>query len=64
MTSLNRSLALALDEFYSTIRSVGVSAATGEGMPELFDALRTAGHEYVEFYLPELKVSSGTKRSA
>eukprot|EP01041_Mallomonas_annulata_P013811 gene13811-29368_t len=37
MSSMNRSLALVLDEFYRTITAVGVSAATGEGMEELFD---------------------------
>ena len=56
MNSLTRSLSLALDEFYSSIRSVGVSAATGEGMQDLFDAILDAGKEYMEFYLPELKV--------
>ena len=36
MSSLNRSLALVMDEFYQNILTVGVSAATGEGMEELF----------------------------
>ncbi|CAE7614616.1 gpn1, partial [Symbiodinium microadriaticum] len=36
MGSLNRSLALVMDEFYKNIGSVGVSAATGEGMEDLF----------------------------
>jgi len=32
MNSLNRSLSLAMDEFYGTIKATGVSAATGEGV--------------------------------
>lgn len=55
MNSLTRSLALALDEFYSSITSVGVSAATGEGMGHLFTAVNAAGQQYLDEYLPELK---------
>lgn len=36
MNSLNRSLSLVLDEFYNALTAVGVSAASGDGMPELF----------------------------
>lgn len=36
MNSLNRSLALVLDEFYNALTAVGVSAASGDGMPALF----------------------------
>ena len=32
-----RSLSLVLSEFYAGIRSVGVSAVTGEGMDEFFE---------------------------
>ena len=35
-----RSLSLVLDEFYSNLTAVGVSAVTGEGMEELFQARR------------------------
>ena len=48
MNSLTRSLGLALDEFYSTLRAVGVSASTGEGMDDLFSALDAASLEFTE----------------
>jgi GTPase SAR1 family protein len=48
MNSLTRSLALALDEFYSGLHAVGVSAATGQGMPDLLLALDAAAAEFAE----------------
>jgi GPN-loop GTPase len=53
--SLARSLNLALDEFYTNIRAVAVSAGTGEGMTELFAALKDAKDEYDTYYGEELK---------
>jgi hypothetical protein len=35
--TLSRSLSLVLEEFYSGIKTVGVSAVTGEGMEEFFE---------------------------
>jgi hypothetical protein len=54
MSSLTRSMSLVLDEFYSSLTSVGVSAMTGEGMDDLFEAIGKAAKEYDEFYLPDL----------
>mmetsp|Transcript_25644 Transcript_25644/g.53049 ORF Transcript_25644/g.53049 Transcript_25644/m.53049 type:complete len:107 (-) Transcript_25644:17-337(-) len=48
-------MGLVLDEFYRNLRAVGVSAATGEGIDELFEAIDAAAAEYDENYLPELK---------
>ena len=35
--TLSRSLSLVLEEFYSGIKTVGVSAVTGQGMDEFFE---------------------------
>ncbi|GEM06528.1 XPA-binding protein 1 [Rhodotorula toruloides] len=55
MDSLMNSMSLVLDEFYKHLRAVGVSAMTGEGMDELFDAVREAREEYETDYKPELE---------
>lgn len=55
MTSLNRSMGLVLDEFYRNLRHVSVSAATGEGIKELMEAIDEAAKEYDANYLPELQ---------
>jgi hypothetical protein len=52
---LTRSLSLVLDQFYEGIRTVGVSAATGDGMEEFFTALDLARQEYETSYRPELQ---------
>ena len=55
MGSLSRSLSLVLEEFYNNLTSVGVSAATGEGMPEFFAAVDQAAKQYEDEYLPDLR---------
>ena len=54
MSSLTRSMSLVLDEFYANLRTVGVSAATGQGMDEFFAAVEEAKGEYFESYYPDL----------
>lgn len=54
MGSLSRSLSLVLEEFYNNLTAVGVSAATGEGMPEFFAAVDRAAVQYAMEYLPDL----------
>ncbi|GAA5827114.1 hypothetical protein JCM5353_006195 [Sporobolomyces roseus] len=54
MDSLMNSMSLVLDEFYKHLRAVGVSAMTGEGMDELFEAVQEAREEYLNDYKPQL----------
>jgi hypothetical protein len=54
MSSLTRSMSLALDEFYRSIRAVGVSAVTGAGMDEFFEAIGAGATEYDRVYRPFL----------
>jgi GPN-loop GTPase len=54
MTSFNRSLSLAMEEFYRNIRAIGVSAVSSEGIEELFTAIGEARIEFQEVYLPDL----------
>lgn len=53
VSNLAQSMALALDEFYSSINSVGVSAMTGEGMEEFLAAVGAGRLEYINEYRPE-----------
>ena len=52
--SLNRSMALTLDEFYSTLNRCGVSAATGDGVDEFLALCEKARAEYFEEYWKDL----------
>lgn len=46
MDSLMNSMSLVLDEFYKHLRAVGLSARTGEGVDDFFDAVNEARQEY------------------
>lgn len=48
-------MSLVLDEFYSNLQSVGVSAATGQGINDFLAALESAKREYYEIYKPEIE---------
>lgn len=52
MSSLTRSMALVLDEFYRNIKTVGVSAVTGQGIDSFFEALQSCRAEYFDVYKP------------
>ena len=53
-SDLARSLSLVLDEFYSALTSVALSAVTGEGAQQLAAALEAAGEEYEATFAVEL----------
>ena len=53
--SLTRSLSLVLDEFYSTLRHVGVSAVTGDGILDFWDVIDAAARDFYTDYIPDLK---------
>ncbi|KAF6262177.1 hypothetical protein COO60DRAFT_1293600 [Scenedesmus sp. NREL 46B-D3] len=61
--TLSRSLSLVLDEFYAGMRSVGLSALTGEGMDDLFKALGECAQEYQQYYVPELQAKQQRKEA-
>jgi GTPase SAR1 family protein len=53
--TLSRSLALVLEGFYSGVRTVGVSAVTGQGVGELMGAIGEAAEEYKGTYAVEME---------
>jgi GPN-loop GTPase len=62
--TLSRSLALALDEFYSAMPAVAVSAATGAGMGELMKGLESAKARYISDVLPGLRARAAARDAA
>lgn len=54
-STLSRSLGLVLEEFYKNLKSVGVSAATGMGMDDFFQAVQACAEEYDKYYKPDLE---------
>jgi len=55
VASLARSMSLAMEEFYRNLRSVGVSAVTGQGCADFEEALRDAAEEFHTSYVPLLQ---------
>jgi hypothetical protein len=56
LSSLSRSMSLVLEEFYSNILSVGVSALTQKGFDDgLIEKFELASKEYEEIFWPEVQ---------
>ncbi|OZJ04322.1 hypothetical protein BZG36_03151 [Bifiguratus adelaidae] len=55
MSSLMNSMSLVLDEFYSHLKVVGVSAVTGAGFDDFLEAVNEKRDEYEKEYRPEIE---------
>lgn len=64
VANLAQSMSLALDEFYAHLRSVAVSAVTGQGFDELLEKLEEAKVEYENDYKVEYERLRKAKKKA
>ncbi|DBA92666.1 hypothetical protein WJX77_006128 [Trebouxia sp. C0004] len=53
-STLSKSLSLVLEEFYCNLKTVGVSAVTGENIDEFFVSVEACAEEYLKYYKPEM----------
>jgi len=53
--TLTRSLSLVLDEFYSTLKKVGVSGGTGDGVGDFWKVVSEAADDFDLGYVGDLK---------
>lgn len=62
--TLARSMAQALEQFYHTLRSVAVSAHTGDGMQQLVESIHAAAQQYEAEYRPvvEARLSANAQQ--
>ncbi|KAJ3218687.1 hypothetical protein HDU67_004469 [Dinochytrium kinnereticum] len=63
MGTLVNSMCLVLEEFYKSLKVVGVSAVTGEGMDDFMNAVDDAVDEYYRDYRPEVDAMIEEKRA-
>ncbi|KAI8849427.1 hypothetical protein BC829DRAFT_361960 [Chytridium lagenaria] len=64
MGTLVNSMCLVLEEFYKSLKVVGVSAVTGAGFDDFLNAVDDAVDEYYRDYRPEVDAMIEKKRSA